>query len=397
MSAHPKALSGLYYPFSRCISPASLKQMLLVFEELVFLDPVDDESWRAKLFRDLEVAEDKRFTHYRGVYNAIPTLFDEGVLRRLSPSGCSQTHAPSTSAAAISDLLDETWLCLASHPERYRMPYRTLAHDASPTWQIFSSKLPIAFVTALMENDNLRPHLVEAGDEYSSWTLSYAAGSSAAINVHLAAAEEHGLAPVTDSEMHHKLLLAKLVRKQVAEKSALPIDDDVALQLAQKVATSLVSDVLPQRALGEVSFEDILRFREETQTCRWQLIDEIGNRFKLIKRVLTAEELAQATREVESVLIKELRSYQAEFGATRDRLWPSLVSSANTTLATGSMAAVAMSYIGGPGHAITASIAAASLNVLKVVLDLRAERKKVERSTSPAVSYLSKIAQNVAH
>ena len=57
-------LSGLYYPFSRPIDIASLKQMLLVFENVVFLDPVDDDSWRAKLFQDLETQEDKRFAKY---------------------------------------------------------------------------------------------------------------------------------------------------------------------------------------------------------------------------------------------------------------------------------------------------------------------------------------------
>ena len=35
---------ALYYPFSRCINADSLKQMLLVFDELHFLDPVDDEE-----------------------------------------------------------------------------------------------------------------------------------------------------------------------------------------------------------------------------------------------------------------------------------------------------------------------------------------------------------------
>ena len=58
-------LSGLYYPFSRPIEIASLKQMLLVFENVVFLDPVDDEYWRAKLFRELETQEDKRLLNIK--------------------------------------------------------------------------------------------------------------------------------------------------------------------------------------------------------------------------------------------------------------------------------------------------------------------------------------------
>jgi len=50
-------LRALYYPFSRCIDASALKQLLLVFDSVTFLDPVDDDEWRAKLFRDLEKVE----------------------------------------------------------------------------------------------------------------------------------------------------------------------------------------------------------------------------------------------------------------------------------------------------------------------------------------------------
>lgn len=50
---HP-GLNALYYPFSRGTDIESLKQQLLLFDTISFLDPVDSEEWRAKLFRDLE-------------------------------------------------------------------------------------------------------------------------------------------------------------------------------------------------------------------------------------------------------------------------------------------------------------------------------------------------------
>lgn len=109
-------------------------------------------------------------------------------------------------------------------------------------------------------------------------------------------------------------------------------------------------------------------------------------------RVPSAEDLGHAAREVQNSLEKELRQYQAEFSATRDKLWPQLVSSVNTSLATGGVAAVAMAYIGGPGHALAASILAASLAMLKAALDVRAERSKLSASVSPAVSYLSTVS-----
>jgi hypothetical protein len=51
-----------------------------------------------------------------------------------------------------------------------------------------------------------------------------------------------------------------------------------------------------------------------------------------------------------------------------------------------------MSFIGGPGYALAASIVTASLAVLKATLDISAERNKLKNSAAPAVTYLSRVA-----
>ena len=45
---------ALYYPFSRCMDSSTLKQYLLLFDSLTFLDVVDDDQWRSQLYRGLE-------------------------------------------------------------------------------------------------------------------------------------------------------------------------------------------------------------------------------------------------------------------------------------------------------------------------------------------------------
>ena len=134
---NPSTLSALYYPFSRSISPASTKQMLLVFDSLYFLDPVDDDDWRAELLKDMEAQEDPQFQQYRAIHGALPTLLEEGVVVRVDPTAIATLDSPAISAAAVSDLLDPTWCHFASGPQLYRMPHRSLAVDGSPTWDIF--------------------------------------------------------------------------------------------------------------------------------------------------------------------------------------------------------------------------------------------------------------------
>src|SRR5947209_16734192 len=98
------SLSGLYYPFSRCIQPTSLKQMLLVFDEITFVDPVHDDQWRAKLFEDME-SYDTEFARYQGVDEALPELIRQGCIKRFDPAPDINRRSLAT-ASALSDLGD---------------------------------------------------------------------------------------------------------------------------------------------------------------------------------------------------------------------------------------------------------------------------------------------------
>ena len=387
-----KLLSGLYYPFSRSISQSSLKQLLLVFESIAFLDPVDEDAWRARLFHDLE-ADDPRFRKYRDVHAALPALMAEGAITRADPEQLAVTDRPSTAASALSDLMDEEWTRVAANPRAFGLSYGATARDGTPLWQMFKPKIPTPFVEAIQSSPVLCRHLIREGREEEAWTLSYEAGSAAATSVHLAAAEALGLAPVTDSAMHHQLLLRKLARTPArATTHSRPLSSDVILQLTHKTAISMVDEIMPQQKLELLDFDDVLRFREATQTLRRQAVTDISHRLEVVNRVPDSEELVAASKEIETALRRELRAYRTELTATRDRLWPQLIGSMAGSLAPGSVAAVAMNYIGGPGHALAASITAAALALLKASLESRAEHRKTQHSTAPAVAYLSRLA-----
>lgn len=386
-------LSGLYYPFSRPIDIASLKQMLLVFETVVFLDPVDDDSWRARLFEGLERQEDKRFASYQRVHENLQLLSQEGATRRVDPKRVAAIESPLTTASALSDLLDSNWSCVASKPQRFSMPHRCLRPDGGATWQIFLPKMPKEFAQSLQSDERFQCHLVEQGDDLSSWTLSYEAGSAVSISVHLSAAEELGLAPITDSAMHHELLIRKLIRQRdYPNERSRPIDDQAVVQLTHSATAALIDELVPRAILEKTGIEDILRFRDETRLLRQQAMEEISNRLRILSKVPNAEDLLVASLEIQQQIRTDLRGYRAEIAATRDRLWPTIVGSVNSNLAAGSVAAVAMNFIGSPGYALAASILAGSVTLLKSTLDLRIERKKLETSRSPAVTYLARVS-----
>lgn len=391
--ASETGLSGLYYPFSRCIDDSSLKQMLLVFNTVYFLDPVDDEAWRAKLYQQLENVEDARFHKYRRVYSAFSDLMREGVVARIDPRAFPNLTGNAVAASALSDVLDSAWAHLASRPQDFGLPHGSLSLDGRPTWQAFIDKLPTGFVEALTNRPELRQHLVRKGRGSEAWTLSYAAGSAAATSVHLAAAEQLNIAPITDSVLHHQLLLRKVLRNEPQANSTQPLSPAVIQQLTTTIAVALVSDLVPDETLRRASFDDILAFRDKSRGLRTQFARDIVARLGAIKETPAPEHLAVAAAQISNALDQDVRIYRAELRSVRDKVWPMMPSALAASLGAGGLAAVSMSYIGGQGYAVAASIAAASLSLLKSALDLRAEQRKIEGAAAPAVAYLSQVAQ----
>ena len=389
-------LSGLYYPFSRCINTASLKQMLLVFDEVTFVDPVDDDEWRAKLFKDLETHNEK-FAEYKDVHAVLPALICEGCIKRFDPGPFVHSGRLLSTASALSDLNDPKWVSVAANPQKFGMP--SISVRGNRSWQIFWPKLPEQFITALRETAEFRKHLLTEGDEWSSWSLSYAAGSAIGIGVHLDIAEELGLAPVTDSGLHHRLLLAKLARSLDESDKPHPIPDDAIRHLTIEIATTMLSQVLPEERLDQTTFDEIIVFRNNTELLRKQFISDISDveiRLGQLRTVPNAQEWIASGRQILSGLQTEFQRYQAEFSASRDKVWPGVVTSLNNALVSGGLGAVAMSFIGGPGQALVGSIVGASIGTLKTVLDWRAESNKIEKSAAPSVAYLSRVARDLS-
>jgi len=386
-------LSGLYYPFSRTIESASLKQMLLVFDSLTFLDPVEDDSWRAFLYSEMETTEDKRFSKYRNLRDVYTTLIYENAIRKVSPKEIKLINHDSTTISAVSDLLDVDWTRMASNPKKYKMPHRNLAKDKSATWQIFKDKLPDLFIETVKENKLLNRHLVYEGGKRYSWTLSYEAGSAISMNAHLAAAEELGLAPVTDSEMHNQLLIQKSIRDEYGNSGENePITKGTAENLARTTAIELLKNVIPKESLQTVSFDDILKFREDTKKIRQLLIQDLETEFKVLSTRPSVRSLLHQKEIITKNKLDSLKEYENEMSYHRNKIFGTFPKIVNTSLVPGGLSAVVLNFLGtSPGYLISASVLAGALGLIKTSLDIKNERRKLKSSVAPTVSFLSTV------
>jgi hypothetical protein len=386
------SLAGLYYPFSRSVQPDSLKQMLLVFDEITFVDPVVDAEWRAQLFTNLE-PYDAGFAQYQHVDAALPELIQQGCIKRFDPGPRINDRELAT-LSALGDLDDQNWTLAASSPRKHGMP--SISIEGKPSWQVFKPKLPNGFADALQTRPELRRHMLQQGSDRTSWSLSYAAGSAIAISVHLDIADELGLAPITDSSMHHRLMLMKAARAFESNNAAAPVPDDVVRVLTVEMASTLLSQVLREEQLHNATFEEIIRFRAGTAALRRHFIADIVSRTSQLRSIASAQEWIVGGRQILAGLETEFRKYEAEFASGKMKVWPGIVRSAGTA-GVGSLTAVALSLIPGPHTLLLGGVAALAVGAAAAHLDWAAERVRLEKSAAPPVAYLSRVSKELGN
>lgn len=379
---------ALYYPFSRCIDATVLKQFLLLFDSLTFLDPVDDEGWREQLFQDVEY-EDARYAQYRDLAGAMPWLRSQGIISIRSPDSLHALNENLTVAATLGDLSDSQWV-QSANPDKHGLPTQRFA--GKPCWNIFKPKIPDGVVSALIENDLLRNHLLyEGGDRYA-WQLSYAAGSSIGINVHLAAADELSLAPVTDSKLHHYLMLQKLQRGSHSPVTPEAFDQ-VAEMVAQRAVFNIVKVLLPKEKLELLSLEDVIRFRAETNDSRREFLQDA---YRIVAGEIDPQKPAQSEQIVHRVtqrLVDRARAYESALDGAREKLWPKLMDALTSPITiAGTTAALAASFITGSAHVLLASAVLPAVKPMKAIVDWQVDRNAARKSETTSIAYLSQVS-----
>jgi len=383
-------LDALYYPFSRCLEISQMKQMLLLFDSISFVDPVEDEYWRSKLIRDIE-PEHNGFKAYRNLSDCLPWLRKDGIVKIVDPQLLHTINNPLTTAATLSDLSDVNWKH-AANPVKFSLPTQYFGNNQLPCWNIFSQKIPSAIAELLRTEKTLSKHLLDDGGEEYAWSVSYEAGSAISINVHLLAADELGLALVTDSRLHHELMLMKLSRNTESLPSSIRLVS-YADRVAKHAVVQVLGQILPKQNLEHLSLEDIIRFRDDTANLRHELFDEI--RANILSEIdpNNPDEYFQVENNLVQTLLKSAKTYSDEIAAKRDHLWPTLMGSMTGSLpASASTAGLMASYIFGSGYVLAASIILAALQPLTATLDWRADLKKLNRKAPSSVAYLTQVS-----
>lgn len=401
MSQYSNALDCLYYPFSRMLDSSRLKYLLLIYDSVTFLDEVSSPEWRRHLFAEMACTGSTLFSCYEQLYDDYELLVESNIVNILDPKSLETYNSEIVAKATMDDLQDQKFMDMAAKPHMYKLPSRTPVKfekidENRPVWETFYGKLakPLLSEKRYVENETWRSHILLPGGNTHSWILSYEAGSSAVLNFYLGAAEELGFAPITDSELHNNLVIRKLKRMYAENMDNMPILDDYPRGRLNKVVANgalikLFSEIYPTSQLKEITFRQIIKFREETGELRKNFNSEINNLLQLIdsdpKTIKYEKEIIQAIAGLKTEFVK----FEAEMISYRNKILPTMIKSLNSGVPAGSILGIAATLLGqSPGYILGAAALGAVATMTSDLLLNRNEKRKLMSTRSPAISYL---------
>lgn len=395
----------LYYPFSRLLNEATLKYLLLVFDSITFLDDVDPD-WRSYQLKHLS-KEDSTFSAYEQLRPYYDALGQESIIEILDARSLNASQSNEVALATLADLSDDKFLKIASYPQKFNLPARPRSsYGLEPadkyTWQIYYGKI----ATPLVENEDYlgnslwANHILIPGSQRHHWTLSYEGGSAAALNFYLEAAEELQLTPVTTSTLHHELVLRKLKRVFADDESGIGVIDNYERQRFRAISSQgeivrLFQHLFPISQLDEVSFEDIIKFRESSNDLRREFLLEVDNAIRMIDSDPSSAEYDAKIAYTMEKTRRQFVELNDELKVIRDNVFPSLVKAVTVGVAGGSALSAGMSFLG--GLSTSGLVAASALPVagsfLISVLELWNSKRALLRKQNSSVAYLVEVSK----
>lgn len=256
--------AALYFPFSRCLNDLALKRALLLYDEVLFLDPVPP--------------------HVRSLLYSRPGTSASQELRLADRWRAAESHYELLQREGLIDIIDPEALLNLNDAEdvivrglevdlalnRQNRLFRT-----RQKWQVLERRLPHAALAGpLAQQLRAVPGSQWEGPE-AVVRVPYAVGSSLNLTFALAASHAAGTTLMTDSVPHHELLLFRLRQgaNQPVPSMAVPAPSPYR---NQQIALQVIGTLVPDASLQRMSFGELIDFRHENAVARGELAKWIG-------------------------------------------------------------------------------------------------------------------------
>lgn len=264
-----KVHAALYYPFSRCLDTLALKRSLLLYDRILFLDPVPPDVRSGLYVREgAGTSSDRRLSdEWRSAEPHYRLLEGAGLVEIVNPE-------------ALFNLDDAEEILARGVELDLEINRRRRLFRKRQTWQVLERRLPTGALTG-----HLRRQLQAVSGPY--WDrlepvvrVPYAVGSSLSLSCSLAAQQATGAMLMTDSPPHHELLLQRM---RSGAYSAVPSMAAArpSPYKGQQIALQVIGNLVPDASLRRMSFSELITFRAHNEEARRDLawwIEELTSR-----------------------------------------------------------------------------------------------------------------------
>jgi hypothetical protein len=327
---------AVYFPFSRCLDDVALKQAVLLYDEIVFLDPVseDERAWLYEGGHNGIAGSAPRLAHaWRDVRGHYELLAEAGLVRFVDPTSVLEP-------ALVSLVID--WGLEVD----VRSGKTADLFAGKGTWSLLEQRLPerpLPPTAHLLVGIPDTTHM----SARTAREIRYDVGSSVSLTYAMAACHGLGGTLMTDSADHHRMLVRRLQAAAGEEPGLRPPEPDPLKR--RLIELRVVEELAPARLLAELPFEDVLRYRHQFAESRaelaaWidRLVDEAHGRASDSGFEAELQRISARAREVAAAPGR----WGAAVAATREAVTPGGLAATATAALTATIVPGVSTYAG---------------------------------------------------
>jgi hypothetical protein len=392
--AETEQLRGLYFPYSRCLDPVFLKQSLLLFDKLIFADPLERAVREAFGYYSPKTGLSGH-RQWDSIKDDYAFLEENGIVVRLNPFPIIRQYDGLMAQAMLCDLQDPEFMKLSS--DFASRDYWGILRGKVPQDSLLAEALSFAGTRFWRQptqvtwprEDRYDRYFGSGSDFSSPFIMSVAhdyipasCGYSVNTNLALLLSQVENLTLLTDDPS--ALGLLNLKHKRASQEAGIRAGGPVIrrrspefLQRYNIIGLNLIDAILPDSALRKISIRSLIEFRSQ-ESASLQRLHQLLNR--LVARVegeVWSEEFEQAiVRLIESEIVPEAQELRERVRSAYGKMFGGLIKRSTATLTP----TLTVSFLAGlsAGQILTMSCAAASgaLSIaVPEIVDLWQEQK----------------------
>ncbi|MCZ7567040.1 MAG: hypothetical protein M5U01_00375 [Ardenticatenaceae bacterium] len=403
-------LRTLYYSYARSFDRSFLKQVILIFDELWFSDPMERAVRQSIMYYNLRTGETGH-KMWDSIKDDYEFLAEKGIFKIFDPCPLVREYDGLMAQAMLCDMQDEAFMRLASETAsqdywgifRERVPPESLLAEALSFYGTRFWETPHS-IKSPMPTDEFHKKGYGSYQDFSSPYIMavehdfipVSCGYSVNINHALLISESNDLALLTDDINALALLNLKYARaKSLAQDAPVPSPliarrTPEYLQKYSLLSINVIESLLPNDDLDRRSFQELIRFKESNR----ETVDRFRSYLFELTSQIDSEPWSPVLEKdilslIDTKVMPEVMNVRDDLRAAYEKMFGSIVKNITATLTPTLIASVLTGLSSGQILTLSTAAVAGALSItIPEIVELWQDRRKIKRN---GLSFLLKL------